>query len=82
MPSLFRAWAIALGERPFANSSKMRRTIAASSVIDATFPTYGFTGSIEFAHDVITETETTSRLALTHSAFQAAPGFLSEILEE
>ena len=31
MPPLFKDWAIALGERPIANSSKVRRTVAASA---------------------------------------------------
>ena len=51
-------------------------------LIDAAFTMDGFTGRIDLANNIITEAQTASRLALTNSAFQPAPRFLSEILEE
>jgi hypothetical protein len=51
-------------------------------IIDTTFAAHGFAGSVKFPHHVITEAKAPSRLAVTHAAFEAAPGFLREVLEE
>jgi hypothetical protein len=42
----------------------------------------GFAGRIDSVNNAITEAQTTSRLALANAAFQAAPRFLSEVLQE
>ncbi len=52
------------------------------AVIDAPFAAHRFAGGIEFPDHVITKAEATSRLALTHAAFQPTSGFLGEILQE
>src|SRR5262245_32456382 len=46
MSSLFKDWAIARGERPIANSSKMRRTIAASALLMLRSPITGVNGTM------------------------------------
>ena len=51
--------------------------------IDAAFAVHGLRRKRStLANHVITEAETASRFALTNAAFQAAPRFLSEVLQE